>query len=214
MKVRRGGIAVIAGLCGLALVSTVAVSHISSSASAASGAGGAGGASRGAALLAAMVRDPLAFLAMRSPGERGSALLNSKPSRVASEADEPTERVLATVRERPPGYASEEPPVFWDAGVTPLENIPPDQLLPLAALGPAPEAELVQGFMPPILGPGAGGFNPGSGPEGGTQPAPPIPVPEPATWLTMILGLFAIGSSIRRGRARPASPEAGCPEQA
>lgn len=211
MKIRRGGIAVVAGLCGLALVSTVAVSHISGGAAAADGAGGAG---RGAALLAAMVRDPLAFLAMRSPGERGSALLNSKHARVASQEDEPTERVLATVRERPPGAASDQPPVFWDSSITPLDDIAPEALLPLAALGQPVEPELVQGFMPPILGPGGGGFTSRPGPEGGTQPAPPTPVPEPATWLTMLLGLFVIGGTIRRGRARLTRPEVGAAEAA
>lgn len=46
---------------------------------------------------------------------------------------------------------------------------------------------------------------PGDGPS--TPPTPPLPpsaVPEPATWLMMIVGFFSIGLSIRRARLRPA----------
>lgn len=37
-----------------------------------------------------------------------------------------------------------------------------------------------------------------------TPPPPPVvpPIPEPATWLTMILGFFAVGIAIRRTRSR------------
>lgn len=45
------------------------------------------------------------------------------------------------------------------------------------------------------------------GPDGPTPPPPgpplpPSPVPEPATWLMMILGVFSIGQALRRARIR------------
>lgn len=63
----------------------------------------------------------------------------------------------------------------------------------------------------PGLPPGQPGFQgsplAGSAPNGAGAAAPveTVPaVPEPATWLTMILGFFIVGSAMRRGR-RPAS---------
>ena len=52
-------------------------------------------------------------------------------------------------------------------------------------------------------GGGGGGGNGGNGGNGGTNPPPPA-VPEPASWVLMILGFGAIGLSIRRRRRRAA----------
>lgn len=46
--------------------------------------------------------------------------------------------------------------------------------------------------------PGGGGGG-SSGGGGGTHPNPVSPVPEPSTWLMLILGLFGIGAAMRHG---------------
>lgn len=196
MKFRRG-VAVIAGLCALAWISTAAIGRISDGewGGKAGEAGGAGARAAGlSATLASMMRDPLSIFAMRSPGERGLALLNSKPDRVRAAAEEPpTERVLSTIRERPPVASA------LDEFVLPADEILGGDLVQLAALAPQPEA-VEAGLLPPLVVPGGGfwGGGGGDGGETGTQPGLPTPVPEPATWSMMILGFFAVGSLLRR----------------
>jgi hypothetical protein len=140
-----------------------------------------------------MMRDPLSIFAMRSPGERGLALLNSKPDRAPRAAAEepPTERVLSMVRERPPAISDGEI-------ILPADEILGGDLMQLAALAPQPEA-VEAGLLPPLTAPGGGYWGGGSGGgESGTEPGLPSAVPEPATWWTMIFGFFAVGSLLRR----------------
>jgi len=175
--------------------------------------------------IGAALEDPLTLFAERSPGGRGARVLISIKG--------PHERVLSTVRERPhvipPGLDSF---VFAAApeAVASIPMVPPQyDTQPLDRIfGPPPFAffpgGIPQGLVPgappstPILPP----IGPPTGPDippiivGPPPPGTPVPpsvpetpppvtivLPEPATWATMILGLFAIGLR-RRVRSRPA----------
>jgi hypothetical protein len=58
--------------------------------------------------------------------------------------------------------------------------------------------------------PGGGGGTGGGGGGGGgnpTDPTDPVsPVPEPSTWLMLILGLFGVGAALRHNRGLRAAP--------
>ena len=161
------------------------------------------------------LRDPASIFGQRSPGGRGSgAMFQTKPDRAASgtreESPGPSERVLSNVRERVPPAG----------GGGPGEAVSPSIAVPLetpgfvnSVPGGAPSGGSSSGGVGPIPGvsgpelplPGGGSF---------LLPVPPsnsLPiisaVPEPETWQTMILGVFAIGLALRRrGRARHAQP--------
>jgi len=49
----------------------------------------------------------------------------------------------------------------------------------------------------PANGGGGGGGGGGDGGDGGTPTDPVTPVPEPSTWLMLVLGLFGIGAALR-----------------
>lgn len=179
----------------------------------------AGEKSRGA--IAEALRDPLSVLAQRSPGIRGAgAMFQTKPDRVNSLAQRPhsgpTERVLSSIRKRPlispPGDVSElleplatnEPVVsFLEGDDSGLES-GPDILAANDVGGPivAGSGDRTPDTGNPVL---IGGPGPISLPE---QPESPVPstdvpaVPEPSTWLTMLIGFFAVGTAIRRGNRR------------
>lgn len=165
--------------------------------------------------VAALLRDPLAVLAGRSPGLRpGGALLQTKLRRHDDGGrrsdDVPGERVLSAVRTRP-----------GEPGLLTSDSAPADilgTLLPTdvgQSLNPgasAPGSFLLPGTA--IAGGGGGGFfggggTIGSGPGGGSgavtpppptisPPAPVASVPEPAGWLTMLVGFGAVGALLRR----------------
>jgi len=160
--------------------------------------------------------DALSLLASRSPGRASGNLRTSKPrraaqvptrapSRAASLPFVPEERVLAEVRTRSPlfpepdvggapdiGPALDSPPALFEA---PLNDIAPS---------PAPSPGGYFGFTPQISFIDIPPVPP-------TQPPiapslPPVPptivpmVPEPATWVSMMLGFFALGAALRRRR--------------
>jgi hypothetical protein len=144
-----------------------------------------------------------AMLAERSPGERPEgALANLKPKRQVPLH----ERALPKVRG--PG------PMAFEtlAGPPPTPPIAPPPEVPLfntVAGGPVPITPVTGGTPggPPVLSsiplPGGGGgggfFSPPvtqATPE--VPPRPVTPVPEPATWMTMILGFALIGRMLRR----------------
>ena len=166
--------------------------------------------------------DAAALLAKRSPGERApGAVTQTKLALLhnpfAPESDgpfAPAERVLSSVRSRPGG------PV----GATAVPGVPGAVLPGGDAVPTGAIAEAIPSFpngVGPVIGgglvagipPGGGGGTGGSGGGGGNNVTPPTTgdvsppitpptaaVPEPATWLTMILGLAAVGGLWRRRR--------------
>lgn len=167
-----------------------------------------------AAVIAEVLRDPLAVLSGRSPGLReAGAMFQTKPGRsgerVAS-ADRapvgpagPVERVLPVVRERPSEFVA-SPAGVPDVGPLALND-------PTGPLGFPSDTTSGGGpgvFQPQLLpdtgssGGTSGGVTSTSSGGGGIDPPPnPGPVPEPATWMTMILGFGLVGSAIRRQSA-------------
>lgn len=76
------------------------------------------------------------------------------------------------------------------------------------ALGPTAAPVFAASVPPPTNGGSTGGSTGGGSTGGGStggQPGtdPVTAVPEPATWLSLILGLFGIGAALRRRRQRP-----------
>lgn len=140
-------------------------------------------------------RHPLAMLADRSPGARDpGALYSIKPQRLKPAMTEPRERVLGITRERP-------------------EIVLPDML---------PAAEPLDLAMGPLtvdtpgLGPLTEPITAPKGPPEFTRGTPPTvqlamlsPVPEPATWLFNILGLFAVGGALRYRNRKTRMPLRG-----
>ena len=154
-----------------------------------------------------------AFLG-RSPGERGAvdALKGKAKAKVAgndkpAEKSKPAQRALGKVFDEPlvslAGPLAPAPVVDF----IPLDAGPSVAVLPAVAL-PGPVGS--GGFSPSF---GGGGFIGGGGGGGGIAPPPPPPppppsppvvaaVPEPSTWILLLMGFAAVGSSLRRNKAR------------
>lgn len=160
-----------------------------------------------------------AFLG-RSPGERGATdMLKGKvrPS-VAENAKDakgptPSQRALGKIFDEPlqslAGPISPAPAIAF----LPLDAGNSAAALPATAL-PLP---LGSGIFAPVVGggfiggggggsPGGGGGNggPGGGGDVIVAPAPPpiaTAVPEPSTWLLLLIGFAAVGASVRRQNA-------------
>jgi hypothetical protein len=176
-------------------------------------------------VLAAAWRDPLSVLAARSPGQRDAgALYNIKHKRLALGHIDPTtivphERVLAATRMRPdpllPADVTEGiPPALLPD--EPVGNIQPGLLPTTSPVAPGPFSSLAPLGSTPLFSVGRfseptptsnntpGDNTPGGNPPGGNTPGVTPSVPEPATWLMNLAGLFAVGGMMRRGkRARP-----------
>ena len=155
--------------------------------------------------MVAALEDPLSLLARRSPGGRGPGALHLTKSGAL-----PHERVLSQVRQRAPA------PVLVPVADTPIfaENAPdivpppiaaPPIILPEAAPVAPADTSLMPMFVMPLGFPGipGGGTDipggPGTPPGGPSTGTPPltITVSEPATWLSMILGLVALFMMLR-----------------
>ena len=151
-----------------------------------------------------------AFLG-RSPGKRGTvdALKGKAKAKVAGN-DKPAEKPKPA--QRALGKVFDEPLVSLAGPLAPVpvvEFIPLDAGPSLAALPavtlPGPVGS--SGFSPSF---GGGGFIGGGGGGGGDgivpPPSPPPPVvaavPEPSTWILLLMGFAAVGSSLRRNKAR------------
>lgn len=184
-------------------------------------------------------RDVLAMFGERSPGARPEgALLATKEAKAGMG---PREYAKPRTRTRPEAHLPAGP-AFADAApidgpVTPLGGIAdvPD---PVAFYSPPgggifpPGGGIIPpggggGILPPgggtpppgggIIPPGGGGTPPGgpvppTGSGGGEPPVPSAPVPEPAAWLTLIVGFGAVGVLLRRKRKTAASnpqPQSG-----
>ena len=143
------------------------------------------------------------MLTDRSPGERTQAqLTKTKHHRVLAEREAAPEvpKVLSAV------LATPAPPPIVAAAMAP---VPVPELLALAAPPIALPVLSTPGGN--VIVPGGGGG--GGGCCGGTDTPPDTPpetppevpaVPEPGTWLTMLLGFGFVGWASRRNRSRAA----------
>lgn len=146
----------------------------------------------------------MALLDARSPGERQKGeLAQTKIKRLAST---PRQRALGKVFPPKPSPVERLAQVVVPTPPAPLEIVPP--VAPLApptiaeVISPArllASAPLVVGSA--IVGGGGGGGIP-SGPPTSVVPPPPIavvtnPVPEPESWLMMLLGFGVVGATLR-----------------
>ena len=160
----------------------------------------------------------------RSPGLRApGALTQTKGRRVASMKDafNPKERVLSGGRTRPaPG--SNTPAIAYDTGnvtgPSPYTTVGPTALpegdgvvANLDSLPPTVGSYPISGGgTTPIVvsggggggGGGSGGGGGGSSGGGGDTPGVGSAVPEPATWLSLMIGFFAIAFGLRAGKTR------------
>lgn len=150
----------------------------------------------------------MAMLDARSPGERErGALTATKVRKVAANTVQPHERALGKIV-RP---AAAPPAEFVEALAPPVEAAPPHAPAPTLAEVLPKVTGPVGNAAPPgttLISPpgGGGGSTPGTPGTPGTPQTPDVPsaVPEPATWLTMLLGFGVVGAAQRR--RRPALP--------
>lgn len=161
----------------------------------------------------------LASLFDRSPGARqGGVALKAKARRFAAASPgarrpgrRPAAAAPAPAAATPPDVATAVPPSIFLPEALPGvgEAIPP------IALGPDTPVNGGGGFYNPGFGGGGGGiFIPGPGgnpggpivdvPNPPPGPPPTAAVPEPGTWLMLILGFGAVGAGLRRRRVRVA----------
>lgn len=185
------------------------------------------GGSNGGTALAAAFEDPLALLGWRSPGARKPGALFQTKIRPSQRAlPQPSERVLAGARERPaPMGDGEESPNFLPMGEggpvsEPVTFVPPGEP-PLAGAPPSPGPG--PGFTSSSSGgSSSGGSSTGGSSSGGTSSGGGSSsggdssggssgggvVPEPSTWLMLMLGMFALGGAMRhRFRVRAHTSE-------
>lgn len=162
----------------------------------------------------APVKSVLAMLSDRSPGQRGVAELTKTKKRIAA-APRPTQRALGKIHR--PALPTEVVDALLPKEFQLAQAAPP--IPPVVAANPLVEESslLAPGLVMPAANPIVGGI-PGGGPSapGGGGPGgpgspgvtpvapgidnPPSAVPEPATWLSMLLGFGFIGWGARRRR--------------
>lgn len=162
-------------------------------------------------------RDVLAMFGERSPGARQEgALLATKEARAGMG---PRQYAKPRTRTRPEAHLPGGPALAdaapIDGPVTPLGGIAdlPDPIIPHTGPGGGIRPDGPPGPGGPFIpdGPSGPGPNPlvPPPPPGSPPPdAPPIsasPVPEPAAWLTLIVGFGAVGVLLRRRRRAGAS---------
>jgi len=163
--------------------------------------------------------DVLGYFSRRSPGARETgALYQTKqktlPAHLANAKSAPFERVLSNVRQAPPAN-----PLLENDPLASLLDTPGLFADPLNGGDPFSPSSLTSpsNTGSPLTN---SGFLPAATPlapadlSGGTSPVVPSPsgsslggttpdaVPEPATWLTMIVGLFLMGGAFRANGRR------------
>lgn len=155
----------------------------------------------GTAKLAAAFANPLSIFTARSPGERTAGYLaQTKPAR--RHAIIPTERVKSQVRTRPPlpsGVGTVLPGDPSDRGLAGTPGFYDDNGAGLEGVGSGPDYTGGGGI------PGLTAFDTGPPPGqliDNATASIESSVPEPATWMTLIAGIFIIGSCARSGRPR------------
>lgn len=188
----------------------------------------------GTAAASAVATQVMDLLAARSPGERpdgaqpGKVKLAKAPRSAASPVAKAREQEAAArsagllpsivVPQSAPGATGQAglPPEFMTADAAPVgvsDVLGPEQILPVGPLASGIPSDVILA----ALAPGGGGFGVAPG-AGGNQP-PPQPtivtpvsaVPEPSTWLTMLIGFALVGQALRRARS---ARDTGFPLQA
>jgi uncharacterized membrane protein YgcG len=150
--------------------------------------------------LADAATDPLSVLLARSPGARGNVDHLTKV--------EPLERVSDVTHAHHPdsGFF---PAGYYGLGDDLLASEPDGISSDLAA--PKGDGDDFTGFGPPpfssdepgdIFVPGGGSSGGGGGGGGGGASIPTSPVPEPATWVSLIVGFLCVGIAARQRRVR------------
>ena len=147
-----------------------------------------------------------AFLG-RSPGERGAVdILKGKAKAKVAANDKPAGKPKPS--QRALGKTFDDPLVSLAGPISPAPAV---EFLPLDA-GPSIAALPTVALAGPV---GSGGFSPGfggggfiggggGGGSGGDVSVPPTlppviaPVPEPSTWILLLMGFAAVGASLRR----------------
>jgi hypothetical protein len=175
----------------------------------------------GTAAVAAAATTVMDLLAARSPGGRPEGVQPSKvKSANARSMASPVTRTpdqapaaqsarllpsLVVPQAGPGDTQAEFPPEFiiGDA-VAPSGLIPEgvEEILPVGSLANAPLAGIVLAPLPPG---GGVAVPPGGGAPSEPPAQPPVlnpvsPIPEPGTWLTMLIGFAVVGHSLRRAR--------------
>jgi hypothetical protein len=161
--------------------------------------------------IAQVLRDPLSVLADRSPGERGTAALRQTKMKRVAMMPAAFEKLLDRNQlVSPHAVSPADNEIFPDNGEQPAiadAFVPGTHDAPSGLPGDAPtRGGPGGGFFPMIPGgfiggpgPGPGGDDCGSPVACGTPTGEPIlvSVPEPGTWLMIIVGFFALGGLLR-----------------
>lgn len=153
---------------------------------------------------AAWGADVLSVLHGRSPGQRAEgALLVKKAAPKLAMASAPAAPSRPRVVALPAIPAAPVAAVPIATAAAPVPALVPAAAVaaPLAAV---PAVARGSAFLiPPLIIPGGGGhgFRPTATPPPGGSPPPPVPgVPEPQTWVMMIVGFGLLGGFLRRRR--------------
>lgn len=172
------------------------------------------------------IQSVLAMLNARSPGERASGeLVSSKPLANAGPSQRALGKIFAPPTDRalgkifgpegiggPPSVGDFAPPFLPDT----LAALPPQPLASTGPFGAAPAGPFGAAPFGPIgaapVGGGGGvgpivGGGPGTGGGGANLPVPAVP--EPSTWLMMIIAFGLCGYMLRRQR-RPRKVASSC----
>jgi hypothetical protein len=165
--------------------------------------GGLAMGEKGMTAIATVIKDPASLLSARSPGGRGEgAMYSIKGARKVAGTPVGDPGVGGPGRNSgggaPAGGGDDGTPVPSAFAANPI----PDGTVGLPGGAPGVLGPAGDGVTPVITGPGAPPtiippLIPGGG--GSTNPPPPVTaVPEPGTWLMLIVGFFATGYALRR----------------
>jgi hypothetical protein len=125
------------------------------------------------------------LLDQRSPGARTEGQLTKTKHKKEAVVDRETPKNLADVL---------APPA---PGLIPIDLDVPAPVIEVASTTPPGEI-----LVPPtVITPPHGGDTPPPGPPNTPPPPPPPALPEPGTWMSMILGFGLVGWLLRRSRA-------------
>jgi hypothetical protein len=143
--------------------------------------------------------DILSMMRARSPGDRAEGAQTTKRPVQMAALSRPASKAAPMAAVRPPPVAAPPVAMAAPAAVAPIApavaGAPVVAAAPIASGGfPAAAGLAILPLIPLIGGDGDDGVSPGI-----TQPPTPA-IPEPATWMMMILGFGILGSVMRRRR--------------